>query len=79
MAATPHVWTVAALTRDAAGVAAADPSPATQRLRSTGVLLGMSNEMEAGIVGGLIGAAAVLIGVVGTEWAIRPRSPCASR
>jgi hypothetical protein len=33
----------------------------------------MSNEMEAGIVGGLIAAAAVLIGVVGTEWAIRIR------
>jgi hypothetical protein len=33
----------------------------------------MSDEIHAGIVGGLIGAAAVLIGVVGTEWAIRMR------
>ena len=33
----------------------------------------MSDEIHAGIVGGLIGAAAVLIGVLGTEWAIRIR------
>jgi hypothetical protein len=33
----------------------------------------MSNEIHAGLTGGLIGAAAVLVGVIGTEWAIRIR------
>jgi hypothetical protein len=36
-------------------------------------MVGMSNEMEGAIVGGLIGAAAVLTGVVGNDGAIRIR------
>jgi hypothetical protein len=42
------------------------------------VLLGISDQIHAGIVGGLIGALAVLIGVLGTEWAIRIRDRRAS-
>jgi hypothetical protein len=38
------------------------------------VLLGISDEIHAGIVGGLIGALAVLIGVLVTEWMIRLRN-----